>query len=107
MEVVMREKIPDSRNKFEDLIQLAKNSKQRMNFLYSSLSKLVEPLQNLTPATRVDKQMSMNLSWVIKFQLKSIYIHQMISGRKGDPKEIGKARTRRLKINKSVKNASK
>ena len=103
----MRKKISEPRNTFEDLIQMAKNSEQGMNFLYSSLSNLVEPLQNLTPATRVDKQMSMNLSWVIKFQLKSIYIHQMISGRKGDPKELGRARTRRLKINKSVENASK
>ena len=52
----MRKKISGSRNKFEDLIQMAKNSEQWMNFLYSSLSKLVEPLQNLTPAMRVDKQ---------------------------------------------------
>ena len=52
----MRKKISESRNKFEDLIQMAKNSEQWMNFLYSSLSKLVEPLQNLTPAMRVDKQ---------------------------------------------------
>ncbi|KAG2538046.1 hypothetical protein PVAP13_9NG390273 [Panicum virgatum] len=55
-EVAMRKKISESRNKFEDLIQMAKNSEQWMNFLYSSLSKLVEPLQNLTPAMRVDKQ---------------------------------------------------
>jgi len=46
----------DSRNKFEDLIQMAKNSEQGMYFLYSSLSNLVEPLQKITPATIVNKQ---------------------------------------------------
>ena len=56
MEVAMRKKISDSRNKFEDLIQLAKNSEQGMNFLYSSLPNLVEPLQKITPAMTVDKQ---------------------------------------------------
>jgi len=49
----------------------------------------------------------MNLSWVIRFQLKSIYIHPTISSRKGDAKELGRARKRRLKINRSVGNVSK
>ena len=52
----MWKKISESRNKFEDLIQLAKNSDHGMYFLYSSLSNLVEPLQKIMPATRVDKQ---------------------------------------------------
>ena len=56
MEVAMWKKISESRNKFEDLIQMAKNSEQGMDFLYSSLSNLVEPLQKITPAMRVDKQ---------------------------------------------------
>ena len=56
MEVAMRKKISYSCNKFEDLIQLAKNSEQGMNFLYSSLPNLVVPLQKITPATRVEKQ---------------------------------------------------
>ena len=56
MEVAMRKKISDSRNKFEDLIQMAKNSEQGMDFLYSSLSNLVEPLQKITPATTDNKQ---------------------------------------------------
>jgi hypothetical protein len=55
-EVAMRKKISESRNKFEDIIQMAKTSEQGMDFLYSSLSNLVEPLQKITPATRVDKQ---------------------------------------------------
>ena len=38
----MRKNISKSRNKFEDLIQMVKNSEQGMNFLYSSLSNLVE-----------------------------------------------------------------
>jgi hypothetical protein len=46
----------DSRNKFEDLIQMAKNSDQGMEFLYSSLSNLVEPLQKTIPAATVTKQ---------------------------------------------------
>ncbi|BAF25223.1 Os09g0446400 [Oryza sativa Japonica Group] len=56
MEVAMQKKISVSRNKFEDLIQMAKNSEQGMDFLHSSLSNLVEPLQKITPATRVNKQ---------------------------------------------------
>ena len=52
----MRRKISDSRNKFEDLIQMAKNSEQGMEFLYSSLANLVEPLQNIIPAATVNKQ---------------------------------------------------
>ena len=44
MNVAMRKKISDLHNKFEDLIQMAKNSEQGMDFLYSSLSNLVEPL---------------------------------------------------------------
>jgi hypothetical protein len=55
-EVEMRKKISDSRNMFEDLIQRAKNSEQGMNFLYSSLSNLVEPLQEITPAAMDNKQ---------------------------------------------------
>ena len=55
MEVSMWKKILDSRNQFEDLIQMAKNSEQGIDFLYSSLSNLVEPLQQITPAMRVDK----------------------------------------------------
>ena len=52
----MRKKISDSQNQFEDLIQMAKNSEQGMDFLFSSLSNLVEPLQKITPSTRVNKQ---------------------------------------------------
>ena len=41
MEVAMQKKILESRNKFEDLIQMAKNSEQGMDFWYSSLSNLL------------------------------------------------------------------
>jgi hypothetical protein len=92
MEVAMQKKILDSRNKFEDLIQMAKNSEQGMNFLYSSLSNLVEPLQKITPATRDNKQDEYESFLSSKFQMKSIYIHQMISSRKGDAKELRRAR---------------
>lgn len=56
MEVAMQKKISDSRNKFEDLVQMAKNSEQGMNFLCSTLSSLVEPLQKIVPAATVNKQ---------------------------------------------------
>ena len=56
MEVALRKKISNSRNKFENLIQMAKNSEEGMDFLYSSLSNLVEPLQKIMPAMRVEKQ---------------------------------------------------
>ena len=56
MEVALRKKISESRNKFEDLIQMAKSSEQGMDFLYSSLSNLVEPLQKIMSAMRVEKQ---------------------------------------------------
>ena len=56
MEVAMQKKISDSRNKFEDIIQMAKNSKQGIDSLYSSLSNLEEPLQKITPAARDNKQ---------------------------------------------------
>ena len=108
----MREKIPDSRNKFEDLIQLAKNSKQRMNFLYSSLSNL-EPLQKITPATRVEKLDEYESFLGSKFKIRSRYIHQMILSRKRDAKELGRARRKilevevRVKINGNVQNVSK
>ena len=35
---------------------MAMNSKQGIEFLHSSLSNLVEPLQKITPAMTVDKQ---------------------------------------------------
>jgi hypothetical protein len=37
MEVVMRKKISDAHNKFEDLIQMAKQSEPDIDFLFSSL----------------------------------------------------------------------
>ena len=55
MVVKMRKKISESQYKFDDLIQMAMNSKQGIEFLHSSLSNLLEPLQKITPAMRVDK----------------------------------------------------
>jgi len=45
-----------SRDTFEDLVQMAKNSEPVIDFLCSSLSNLVEPLQKIIPATAVSKQ---------------------------------------------------
>lgn len=44
MEVVMRKKISDVRNKFENLIQMAKQSEPGIEFLFSSLSNIQDPL---------------------------------------------------------------
>jgi hypothetical protein len=55
-ELSMRKKISDSHNKFEDLVQLAKNYEIAIDFLCSSLSNLMEPLQNIVPAATVSKQ---------------------------------------------------
>jgi hypothetical protein len=55
-EVDLQKKISDSRNKFEDLIQMAKNSDSGMEFLFSSLANLEEPLKAIIPAASVTKQ---------------------------------------------------
>jgi hypothetical protein len=56
MEVAMRKKVSESRNMFEDLIQMAKNSEPGMELLYSSLRNLEEPLKKIIPAATVNKQ---------------------------------------------------
>ncbi|XP_066319974.1 protein FAR1-RELATED SEQUENCE 9-like [Miscanthus floridulus] len=99
MEVAMRKKISDSRNQFEDLIQMAKNSEQGMNFLFSSLSNLVEPLQKITPATRVNKQDEYESFLGSKIP-NQVDIHP--------PNDIkSKGRCKRIKKSKEMKAASK
>jgi hypothetical protein len=100
----MRRKISDSRNKFEDLIQMAKNSEQGMEFLYSSLANLAEPLQNIIPSATVINKMSLKHSLVAKSHKKWRYIHQMISTLEGDAKELKRARRRRHQKNGCVEN---
>jgi hypothetical protein len=56
MEVARSKKISDARNQFEDLIQMAKNSEPAIDFLCSSLSKLLEPLQKIVPNATISKQ---------------------------------------------------
>ena len=95
----MRKKILDSRNQFEDLIQMAKNSEQGMDFLFSSLSNLVEPLQKITPTTRVNKldEYESSLGSKISNQV-DIY----------PPNDIkSKRRCKRIKKSKEMKAASK
>jgi hypothetical protein len=55
-EVAMQKKISDSRNKFEDLVQMAKNSEPAIDFLCSSLSNLMELLQKIVPSATISKQ---------------------------------------------------
>ena len=95
----MRKKISDSRNQFEDLIQMAKNSEQGMDFLFSSLSNLVEPLQKIMPATRVNKQDEYESFLGSKIP-NQVDIHP--------PNDIkSKGRCRRIKKSKEIKAASK
>ena len=97
MEVALRKKISDSRNKFEDLIQMAKSSEQGKNFLYSSLSNLVEPLQKIMPAMRVEKQDEYE-SFLGKIP-KEVDIHP--------PNDVNsKGRCKRIKKSKEMKAAS-
>jgi len=92
MEVAMRKKILDSRNQFEDLIQMAKNSEQGMDFLFSSLSNLVEPLQKITPATRVNKQDEYESFLGSKIPNQVDIYPPNDSSPKGDAKELRRAR---------------
>ena len=95
----MRKKISDSQNQFEDLIQMAKNSEQGMNFLFSSLSNLVEPLQKITPSTRVNKQDEYESFLGSKIP-NQVDIHP--------PNDIkSKGRCKRIKKSKEMKTASK
>ena len=95
----MRKKILDSRNQFEDLIQMAKNSEQGMDFLFSSLSNLVEPLQKIMPATRVNKQDEYE-SFLDSKIPNQVNIHP--------PNDIkSKGRCKRIKKSKEMKTASK
>ncbi|KAJ1255205.1 hypothetical protein BS78_K279800, partial [Paspalum vaginatum] len=56
MQVAMRKKISDSRNKFVDLLQMAKHSQPGIDFIYSSLSNLEDPLLKIVPAARISKE---------------------------------------------------
>ena len=99
MEVEMRKKISESRNMFEDLIQMAKNSEQGIEFLRSSLSNLVEPLQKITPAVRVDKQEEYEIFLGNKIP-NEVDIHS--------PTDItSKGRSKRIRKNKEMKAPTK
>ena len=99
MEVEMRKKILESRNMFEDLIQMAKNSEQGIDFVRSSLSNLVEPLQKITPAVRVDKQEEYEIFLANKIP-NEVDIHP--------PTDItSKGRSKRFRKSKDTKAPSK
>ena len=95
----MRKKISQSRNKFEDLIQMVKNSEQEMDFLYSSLSTLVEPLQKLTPAATDNKQDEFESFLGSKIP-NEVNIHPPNDNK-------SKGRSKRIKRSKDVKAPSK
>ena len=99
MEVALQKKISESRNKFEDLIRMAKNSEEGMYFLYSSLSNLVEPLQKITPVATDDKQDEYETFLGSKIP-DEVNIHP--------PNDIkSKGRCKRIRRSKNVKAPSK
>ena len=99
MEVALQKKISESRNKFEDLIRMAKNSEEGMYFLYSSLSNLVEPLQKITPVATDNKQDEYETFLVSKIP-DEVNIHP--------PNDIkSKGRCKRIRRSKNVKAPSK
>ena len=99
MEVALQKKISESRNKFEDLIRMAKNSEEGMDFLYSSLSNLVEPLQKITPVATDNKQDEYETFLVSKIP-DEVNIHP--------PNDIkSKGRCKRIRRSKDVKAPSK
>jgi hypothetical protein len=105
-ELSMRKKISDSHNKFEDLVQLAKNYEIAIDFLCSSLSNLMEPLQNIVPAATVSKQDEFEIFLGGKIPQEVQYIHQLILCPKDDAKELQRARRQRYQDHGSVENAS-
>ena len=56
MEVARSKKISDARNQYEHLIQMSKNSELAVDFLCDSLSKLLQPLQQIVPNATISKQ---------------------------------------------------
>jgi hypothetical protein len=49
-------KISDARNRFEELIQMSKNSEPGIELLYSSICNIEEPLKKIIPTVTVNKQ---------------------------------------------------
>jgi hypothetical protein len=56
VDAAKRRKISDAHNKFEALIQIAKNSEEGMDFLTTSLHDMEEHLSKLVPAVSVTRQ---------------------------------------------------
>ena len=95
----MRKKISATRNKFEDLIQMAKHSEQGMGFLWSSLLNLEAPLQKIVPAASITKQDKYE-SFIGTKIPNEVEIHP--------PNDIkSKGRCKRIKKSKEVKSACK
>ena len=90
----MRKKISDVRNKFENLIQMAKQSEPGIEFLFSSLSNIQDPLQKIVPTTSITKQDEYEAFIGTKIP-NEVEIHP--------PNDIkSKGRCKRIKKNKTV-----
>ena len=74
---------------------MTKNSEEGMDFLYSSLSNLVEPLQKITPALRVENQDEYESFLASKIS-KEVDIHP--------PNDVNsRGRSKRIKKSKETK----
>jgi hypothetical protein len=92
VEVAMRKKKSDARNMFEDLIHMAKQSNEGMDFLTSSLSNLQVAIKDMVPSVSSTKQDEIE-SFIGAKIPNEVVIHPPNDLRsKGDAKELRKAR---------------
>jgi hypothetical protein len=104
--MAMRKKISDSRNKFEDLIQMTKNSEPGMEHLYSSLCNLEELLTKIIPTATVNKQDEFQsfLGSKIPNEVEIHPLTDIVS--KGRRKRIKKSKEKKEEKNGTVHDAS-
>jgi hypothetical protein len=99
MELSMKKKISDSRNKFEDLLQMAKQSEQGLDYLFSSMCNLHDPLQKIVPHASTSKQDEFEAFIGTKIP-NEINIHL--------PNDVkSKGRCKRIKKSKEMKQGNK
>jgi hypothetical protein len=99
MELSRRKKISDSRNKFEDLIQMVKQSDQGLDLLFSTLCNIQDPIQKIVPHGTICKQDEFEAFIGMKIP-NEVNIHL--------PNDIrSKGRCKRIKKSKEMNTASK
>jgi hypothetical protein len=94
-----REKNSASHNKFEDFIQMVKQSDQDLDLLFSILCDIQDPIEKIVPHASICKQDKFEAFIGTKIP-KEVNIHL--------PNDIKlKGRCKRIKKNKEMKTASK